>query len=738
MTAEAAARAWKAFTDDLDEEASAWVEATYQAMAGLKAEKYNPYHDARGRFSDHGSAIFHSGLRPGSGSRVLPPEPPKPTPKPKPERKKPEPKPGATGKPTTGAEVRSRMGAIVNDEESKRLRAEVKKYDDQINRKYREAYDLRTGAEEAAIQGRTALHTRLSDQSTAKYAEINALQKERAVATNASIKYDKDAGQRVKEQLLYHDQPAKLGRPNMPPALKTAKGVNEGHAEFARLVGPGHVDGRSAYFRTLPDGSREYFSQYASAIHVSKNTTKHTTVHEMGHWLEENNRSLHQEAINFRNRRTAGEASVRMNDIKGHSGYDKTEVTKPDKFLHPYIGKSYPGNSATEVISMGLEYFSKDPIGMAKNDPDYFDFMFDALRSTAKPGSRKSIDLPGRWLTIYPGSGEKFNPYHDARGRFSSSSGSGAASSGLGPGSSPAQTPPEPEKPSPGVVQQPSTRRYATGAEARAAMDELLADTSEQKRLEADLQVAKKKQETAMEAAASAPTGDNKQAWQRAWDAVEESNQVNDALVNEQKRRAQAAREIVYHSEPAAFRVKMDSTFSQEERAKFEDGVEVFRRLVGPGFVDNKRIEIQATRGDKPVERSFFLSSQFGVKGGVFMDKRSGSDVVVHELGHWLEDQSTGVQADRRKFLDRRTGKSQATQNLRTLTGNQGYDDSEISKPDKFKNPYVGKVYPDRRVSEVISMGLQEMAKDPVKFAKDDPDYFDFIYNTIGKNAKRK
>jgi hypothetical protein len=55
-------------------------------------------------------------------------------------------------------------------------------------------------------------------------------------------------------------------------------------------------------------------------------------------------------------------------------GYNKSEKTRRDKFLDPYMGKDY-GRTATEILSMGLEMFYADPVQLAENDPDYFDFI---------------------------------------------------------------------------------------------------------------------------------------------------------------------------------------------------------------------------------------------------------------------------------------------------------------------------------------------------------------------------
>ena len=60
-------------------------------------------------------------------------------------------------------------------------------------------------------------------------------------------------------------------------------------------------------------------------------------------------------------------------------GYDKREKGKRDKFIVPYMGKIY-SQGATEIVSMGMEFLFADPVKLAKEDPEYFDFMIDLLR----------------------------------------------------------------------------------------------------------------------------------------------------------------------------------------------------------------------------------------------------------------------------------------------------------------------------------------------------------------------
>jgi len=124
--------------------------------------------------------------------------------------------------------------------------------------------------------------------------------------------------------------------------------------------------------------------------------------------------------------------------------------------------------------------------------------------------------------------------------------------------------------------------------------------------------------------------------------------------------------------------------------------------------------------------------SEEGFPGGaVFINPGSGNvQTGVHEMGHWLEYKVPGLQKEATDFLNRRTA-GEFAQKLKKLTG-KNYKSSEVAKPDKFTNPYIGKIYP-HGATEIISMGMEQLYHNPAGFAKDDPDYFKFMYSVIHK-----
>jgi len=100
-------------------------------------------------------------------------------------------------------------------------------------------------------------------------------------------------------------------------------------------------------------------------------------------------------------------------------------------------------------------------------------------------------------------------------------------------------------------------------------------------------------------------------------------------------------------------------------------------------------------------------------------------------MGHAWEHTDPDVALAARAFLQIRTG-GQQRRTLRSLLPGDGYDPDEVAIPDKFMHPYMGKIYRSRvggRPTEIISMGLEEMWKNPHRFATEDPEYFDLMYN---------
>lgn len=124
--------------------------------------------------------------------------------------------------------------------------------------------------------------------------------------------------------------------------------------------------------------------------------------------------------------------------------------------------------------------------------------------------------------------------------------------------------------------------------------------------------------------------------------------------------------------------------------------------------------------------------ANFGsMKNEIRLESSDSAGVAIHEYTHFLESNNKKMIDNSIAFLEYRT-KGEQVQSLRKLTG-INYGGGEESKPDKFFNPYCGKMYSmsgqykNAYATELMSMGVQRLFEDPKGFAKEDREYFDFV-----------
>jgi len=182
-----------------------------------------------------------------------------------------------------------------------------------------------------------------------------------------------------------------------------------------------------------------------------------------------------------------------------------------------------------------------------------------------------------------------------------------------------------------------------------------------------------------------------------------------------------------------------------EVAEKVQIGVDYFKLIVG-NHPDLKKLSIRIRYFENQPERRAFFQG-FGKKPPyVELSKADVRlNIIVHELGHWLESASPETHKLVKQFLKRRAGK-EAPQTLSKLTGNSNYENDEFGVKDEFAVPYIGKYYTEPSLawkpgmpvnwenvyaSEVISMGVQYIYENPAYFAQRDPDMFDFIFDVL-------
>lgn len=107
---------------------------------------------------------------------------------------------------------------------------------------------------------------------------------------------------------------------------------------------------------------------------------RETIYHEMGHHMEFSSRGMLNAAVSLRTDLATGDKPVQL------EGYDKSEKAIPGKYISPYVGKVYlnsytSADVATEVTSMGIQYFSdaKSLKHFAEKSPEHYHYMIGVL-----------------------------------------------------------------------------------------------------------------------------------------------------------------------------------------------------------------------------------------------------------------------------------------------------------------------------------------------------------------------
>jgi hypothetical protein len=195
------------------------------------------------------------------------------------------------------------------------------------------------------------------------------------------------------------------------------------------------------------------------------------------------------------------------------------------------------------------------------------------------------------------------------------------------------------------------------------------------------------------------------------------------------------------------FDTDIEGDLAEDVTRQIQIGVDYFKLIVGNHPDLNGRQVGMRYFEHQPDQRAFFMEGKNKPSYIELSKAKMETRTIVHELGHWLESVSPEMHKRAGEFLKRRAGK-ELPKRLSVLTGNARYRDDELAVKDDFKDPYVGKYYGlnlrdlaggkqgkvnwnTMYASEVISMGVEYLYSDPVKFAKDDPDYFDFMFDVL-------
>lgn len=148
------------------------------------------------------------------------------------------------------------------------------------------------------------------------------------------------------------------------------------------------------------------------------------------------------------------------------------------------------------------------------------------------------------------------------------------------------------------------------------------------------------------------------------------------------------------------------------------------------GFSGSGRAFMRTASGTK------LLGNQKPIIGlGIKTRDNDAQDSAIHELGHLLEESIPGIKEQTAAFLEYRLGDEKPV-DLGTVPGGEDMR-GEKGRKDNFDRAfdevcayYVGKTY-SGGATEVLSMGLEKLHRDPVGFMATDPEFAGFIIGLL-------
>ena len=241
---------------------------------------------------------------------------------------------------------------------------------------------------------------------------------------------------------------------------------------------------------------------------------------------------------------------------------------------------------------------------------------------------------------------------------------------------------------------------------------------------------------------------------------LKERAALHEAVDAAEKNVATAGRRAILRSRPGVFEADSEPSWQNEDlKRRRASELDDWRRMVAPDL-------LRAIPAPRRIRETAPGTAKADYAVGYVEISNSREDgIMVHELSHLLEaDRHTFSRAV--AFLSRRT----AGDAIEVIN-----DRGDLGRRDKFRNPqglaqpYPGRVYEatrqtdgegwhretlvgspgqptargegdrgdvDVRATEVLSMGVEWMWLDPAGFAATDPEYFDFVWDTVVRGGR--
>lgn len=265
-----------------------------------------------------------------------------------------------------GAEVRAKLAEVAQrfEQEQAQVQAELKaierqQWAHQIAREY---------SDEAGQQ---------ESQQT-----LQALERQQ-LSTLGRLEGTREAYAKAILETLDHGEARPQGRMFFDPGSEgqTLPEYTQAYAQSAMefiqtVLSPRVIDFFSV--QVSPTDTFPHFMKPENRVYIREGDPPETAVHEIAHALEHWKPSAFKPRLMaFWQERTQGQE---MQVYKGKMAFVR------DHFAHWYMGRLYPrprggeDEGGLELFSMGLELLYSDPVGLARNDPEFFDLMLDLLQ----------------------------------------------------------------------------------------------------------------------------------------------------------------------------------------------------------------------------------------------------------------------------------------------------------------------------------------------------------------------
>lgn len=177
-----------------------------------------------------------------------------------------------------------------------------------------------------------------------------------------------------------------------------------------------------------------------------------------------------------------------------------------------------------------------------------------------------------------------------------------------------------------------------------------------------------------------------------------------------------------------------DGRISKAARPSIKAATDFLSKLVHKDYSSKLGITIHSKQG---------FRAYYSIQGRKAHVPLGNVSTTIHELAHHLETVFPEILASSRAFLKSRLKPQERILQLRVLTKNPNYRSNELAFEDEWVtrggSVYMGKVYDVGKnidkvyATELLTMGLERLFSNPVAFARQDPQYFDFLVKTLQK-----